>query len=173
MAKIKMTKELILNSFMSTSTETFGGGIGFGGSTKDGGIQYDSISRFNRLILCGGVPPTPAEHRAATPPIQGSSNQFRRSDQLVWIDYSSLYSGYADGAFTFKESPYGTAHRGGIATWFQLLAFQGSENYCYAIGDVSDLAGSGVIKLPNTNIALNDRVSIKPLRLVMPFEYDY
>ena len=174
MAKLKLTPQLMSSGFTQSGWEVFGSTNGFGGSLSDSNITSNtsSISRGNRLVLFKGAFPTEAELRSAvTLTVQNAF--FRNADRLLNLDYTNLFNGFSDGAVNFKESPFNVAMNSGVATWFALLAWNSSTSYCNVFGDVSDLEGNGMIKLPNVNIVVGDRYNMKPLKLVFPLEFEY
>lgn len=173
MAKIKMTAQYITASLTETNVELLGGTRGFGGSSADDGIGLNIITRGNRLVLYRGVPPTLDELKLPAFSVNSSNGMPRASDRLIVFNYGGQYNGYSDGAFHFKETIFHTAQSSGQATWFAMLAWNGSTTLCVIVGDVSDLNGDGMIKLADTNIVSGDRYLMKGIKLRFPMEFEY
>lgn len=176
MAKLKLSRQLIDDAFRSpnnASLASFGQDRGFGGSVPDSSpVHYTNLTSGNRLTIFKGLPPTANDLRTSAFQ-QTQYNSTRPDDRLITFDYANLYSGYVGDAFTFKETPFATVFAAGTATWFAMMAWYSGDAQCFIVGDVSDLNGDGFIKLPKTNLIVGERYNIKPLKLILPFEYEY
>lgn len=168
MAAIKITKD----AWQKNLVNQFGASYGIGGSGTDFG--GNTPSQANRLVLYKGVPPTNAELSTGNSLTFAGNSALRYTDALLIVEMTNLFNGFVDNSINFKETPFYAAKASGVATWFAMFAFNSTLSYYSAlIGDVSDLNGSGFIKLPSTNIVANTRYSIKPLKLILPHEFNY
>lgn len=169
MAAFKITKD----SWQKNLAAQFGGSFGIGGTLGDYGGT--SPNQANRLALYKGVPPTNAEFGVSNSKTFGPTSPIRTSDILLIVEMTNMFAGFVDNTINFKETPFFAASGSGLATWFAMFAFNstGTQYYSALIGDVSDLNGSGFIKLPNANIVANTRYSMKPMKLILPHEFNY
>lgn len=79
------------------------------------------------------------------------------------------------GVLAITDTGFIAATTAGQATWFIALvtnSSQGSDGALFT-GSISDLAGDGDLRVPNTNIVLGQQYRTGRMELTLPYEFNF
>ena len=150
------------SSYATSSNMVFGCNIADGSITDTG--------RRNRLEIFKGPVPTPEQIKNAA----SGLHMYRSSDSLIVINGMNLIpnANIANNTIKISQSTFSTANVTGTATWFMMWSgITGSAvttNSTCMVGDISDLAGNGALRIQDVNIVAGKSYSLHAMTITIP-----